>query len=589
MVASASFAQAAFQLPASFKKCVAQSESSDQQAYYVNCSQPDDSIDEYGNVFVQFLPGTLDVDAIDQAKRRDFLRRIEAFFAPATNSAVISAEFRLKRENDDEGTLLDTFPLMSFTKDDRKGLLLDQDIATLSNRIGYRFRISGDARVFVKITAIYTKNRNFQIVERLGQISKLLKPLGWVPMSAEKKLDAISQAKAIDTALRQEFRQRHELTTFMPLGYEEGAFLAGYRSVNLRSPLLPVGNFFVGLERRPSVLVDNARRKDDGTWDFNTPDFSVDTTERILDRRIAGSSLIAKIRNYMTPSDLADLAGEDVTRFGGACQLARDTLRRDDMALNPKDRTLAFWALTASNLNTGNRAIRKQSCFKIMESGNSFKSNNLPLRPLPPLPLTPSYLQLLTNARHAADQADQIARSAQAVSDGAIAASVAARRTPPAPNHAIVPWPGLYQYAGSLPASNRPGRGQIHYLDPNVQGDLFSGDVIMNGTLLTPAGPGRYVTASPSGAQPRTILGVMANGRFDGEGRLEWSGGEVYRGAIANGMPQGLGYLEKPDGTVAIAPFTNGKADGAGFRKDGTADIEQGTWLAGTFTPLESE
>ena len=86
---------------------------------------------------------------------------------------------------------------------------------------------------------------------------------------------------------------------------------------------------------------------------------------------------------------------------------------------------------------------------------------------------------------------------------------------------------------------------------------------------------------TPDGAR---YYGSLANGKFQGHGRLEWDNGTVYEGAFEDGVFSGRGRLTGTDGRAYTGDFGRGQFNGRGRFEAPSGEIYEGEFQNGEFT-----
>lgn len=104
-------------------------------------------------------------------------------------------------------------------------------------------------------------------------------------------------------------------------------------------------------------------------------------------------------------------------------------------------------------------------------------------------------------------------------------------------------------------------------------------------TISLPAHPAPDATL-PDGGR---YFGGMQDGLLHGDGRLEWSNGDVYEGEFENGMMSGAGRIEEAGGQVYEGKFRDGKFHGLGEvttpgGRTYTGEFQQGQLVLGNYT-----
>lgn len=579
-------AQSGVKLPDRFRSCVSYSDADSGVENFKNCSG-DVDLDDYGSVFIEYLPKPVDPAKLSKAARISLLQALGSVFVGKTDSVVVTATIMLQRDMG-APVLLAKLPLASYVRKKGAGISVDQSATKVSGRMGPRYRLGGSAQILVSVEAIRNQGSNVKIFKTLAEIHDLLTAIQVIPTPSGKMTNAIAKAKGLDAGLSTLFGSPLNITQPIKMEYVGGSLMAARVNLELFPKLLPVGTLFVGLDRHSSILVDTVKAKPGGIWDFNTPDYSYGTTQKILSRYVADAPLKDRVAAKFTAQDQVDLAGDEATKFNVSCNKLVSILAETDINLGAADQVLAFWAYTAANGNLKNYAVRTQPCFRDREQSNSFGKYSLPLPPRPVLPPTAEQSQAISAAQGASVAAVNAEKAALHTAARAAVAAAQARKTPKPAEFDIVSWGGLFQYSGAKPVAGVSLLGEMLFLDAASTGKLYAGSHTLEVTQLVPNGEGVFRYSNKSPDQMKDYAGQVVAGRPHGFGVMTWTDRSVYRGAFANGVPEGPGVLTDAGGAKTMAAFSAGRAEGRGARESAGRGSEPGSWSGGAFSSSDA-
>lgn len=528
---------------------------------------------DYFSIFVRSEPPV----TIDLAKNsKKLIKNAEYILLPKAKRGSVVATLSLSRlgASDIPFTIL---KLADFAIDRKNGLRLTMDKAIYNGPQGYRFARGEDASIKVNIIYAYEKKTDSKISAAITRAQEAARSIGVLPVAAVTP--QVTAALAVVGEAAAEIAKAGNKNITLGTLMELSAVKGGTESAMLAYSLGPItkepGRFFIGIQRRPSILVTDLAEKPGGGFDAGIAAWGTDRSAKILDQFIGGEPLIQLLH-----ADLGDavdaLSSTDPATFEAACRKLTAAVAKPKFGLSGPDQVIAKWAMLAPNYNMTMGPIRDTMCMKAIQSSGEWLRYSLPF-PGRDDPVPTAYLKIMQDAQAAADKARQQASLAESAAD--LAQSHYAQATlPNKPAGFTYKLTGSSSFYGTAPDAENRVSGKFLMLNGDLAGDYYLGQMTVGANGVPRyQGSGRYVFAAdrPKGCSAQATpapgcyvetrdyyVGDFSNNFFDGFGRLKWRDGRVYEGKIVSGMPSGLGVLRGPDGRVQYGQFAAGKLSG---------------------------
>ena len=272
---------------------------------YLKCA-PALGQEDYGSVFVRFKPPSrTEFQGVDRRRKRDILSTLQRFFLPQQNSASLVLTLSLARQGA-VGTApppevpIAVVTLSSFTYDQNQGLRFSDNSETISNTVGYRFRIATGDRVRARIRVLYGRGTTSNIV---GTITDLSKSLSMVGVLGAVSATAVQPLANIETSITNQALVDTRSDKATDLSFEPRGYSGLYVPVRIEPDRANDGSLFIALQRESSIF--KSAVVEQGAVKFKVSGYDINSTNPIASTYFGDKTIAESLQTAVGTSFLS--------------------------------------------------------------------------------------------------------------------------------------------------------------------------------------------------------------------------------------------------------------------------------------------